>query len=463
MPINQNILTRRRLLKLLLMAYCASMMPPVLGRKSQLLKGKYIIVIGAGISGLTAASELIQKGANVTILEANNYIGGRIKTDWSLGKDAPFEVGAGWIHGPSQDNPTKQLADKSGCKYFLTNDNNISTFDSDGTIWSDEKFEAVEEKWEKALYLVDEELELNDRRSLRKAIQDIYPAVLNDPGGLWALSAYTEFDKGTSIEKVSAVFHDDDKAFDKPDVIITNGYDSIIKKLSKNLDIRLNNKVSEIDISNKDFVRVQSNDKELKCDSIICSVPLGILKAKNIKFKPSLPKKYIKSIDKLGFGSVTKIAMKFNDVFWDKETQYFGVNTEIKGRWNYWLNYRTFSRENILLGLSVGDYALIADQMNEKEMKNDAMIVLRDVWGQNIPDPSDILTTRWSKEENILGAYSYPSPGSTPRDYKVLSTPVDGKLFFCGEHTNFDYSATTHGAYLSGIRVVKDIEKAILN
>ena len=115
------------------------------------------------------------------------------------------------------------------------------------------------------------------------------------------------------------------------------------------------------------------------------------------------------------------------------------------------------------MGISVGDYALIADQMNEKEMKNDAMNVLRDVWGQNIPDPTDILTTRWSKEENILGAYSYPSPGSTPRDYKVLSTPVNGKLFFCGEHTNFDYSATTHGAYLSGIRVVKDIEKAILN
>ena len=153
MPINQKILTRRRLLKLLLMAYFTSMMPPLLGRKSQLLKGKNIIVIGAGISGITAASELTQKGANVTILEANNYIGGRIKTDWSRGKDAPFEVGAGWIHGPSLDNPTKQLADKSGCKYFLTNDDNISTFDADGTIWSDEKFEAVEENGKK-LYIL---------------------------------------------------------------------------------------------------------------------------------------------------------------------------------------------------------------------------------------------------------------------------------------------------------------------
>ncbi len=87
---------------------------------------------------------------------------------------------------------------------------------------------------------------------------------------------------------------------------------------------------------------------------------------------------------------------------------------------------------------------------------------MRDVWGQNIPGPIDILTTRGSKEENILGAYSYPSPGSTPRDYNVLSTPVDGELFFCGEHTHFEYSATTHGAYLSGIRVVNDIEKFII-
>ena len=49
------------------------------------------------------------------------------------------------------------------------------------------------------------------------------PKALKYPGVLWALSAYTEFDKGTSIEKVSAVYHDDDKAFPGADVIIKNG------------------------------------------------------------------------------------------------------------------------------------------------------------------------------------------------------------------------------------------------
>ena len=82
------------------------------------LSGKKVIVIGAGISGLSAANLLSKHGANVLVIEAKDYIGGRIKTDWSLG--APFEFGAGWIHGPSNSNPIKNLADKNGSKYFLT-------------------------------------------------------------------------------------------------------------------------------------------------------------------------------------------------------------------------------------------------------------------------------------------------------------------------------------------------------
>ena len=65
----------------------------------QALSGKKIIIVGAGISGLSAASLLKKHGASVLVIEAKDYVGGRIKTDWSLG--APFEFGAGWIHGPS--------------------------------------------------------------------------------------------------------------------------------------------------------------------------------------------------------------------------------------------------------------------------------------------------------------------------------------------------------------------------
>ena len=74
---------------------------------NQILTQKDVIVIGAGISGLVAASTLVQKGANVIILEAKDYVGGRIKTNRNLG--VPFEFGAGWIHGPSKEESYKKL------------------------------------------------------------------------------------------------------------------------------------------------------------------------------------------------------------------------------------------------------------------------------------------------------------------------------------------------------------------
>lgn len=44
-------------------------------------RNKRVIVIGAGISGLQAASKLIQEGLDVVVLEARERIGGRILTN----------------------------------------------------------------------------------------------------------------------------------------------------------------------------------------------------------------------------------------------------------------------------------------------------------------------------------------------------------------------------------------------
>src|SRR5680860_1323893 len=56
------------------------------------------IVIGAGISGLSAAYHLQQAGEEVTVLEARNRIGGRCWTNHDFA-DIPVEFGAELIHG----------------------------------------------------------------------------------------------------------------------------------------------------------------------------------------------------------------------------------------------------------------------------------------------------------------------------------------------------------------------------
>ena len=124
-----SLYSRRDLFKFAVYATASSLLSSKLNAKKNTLKDKKIVVVGAGISGLSAAKTLTQHGAKVKVLEANNYIGGRIKTNWGFGNDAPFEVGAGWIHGPSSNNPTKKLSDNIGCEYFLTNDDNVATFE----------------------------------------------------------------------------------------------------------------------------------------------------------------------------------------------------------------------------------------------------------------------------------------------------------------------------------------------
>ena len=70
-----------------------------------------VIIIGAGISGLAAANNLILNGFNVLILEGRERIGGRIHSESFA--NAIIDLGASWIHGV-EENPITRLAKKHG-------------------------------------------------------------------------------------------------------------------------------------------------------------------------------------------------------------------------------------------------------------------------------------------------------------------------------------------------------------
>ncbi|KAG8318649.1 hypothetical protein J6590_001771 [Homalodisca vitripennis] len=71
-----------------------------------------ILIIGAGAAGIAAASRLIANNVNnITILEAENRIGGRIFTS-EFGANT-VEVGAQWVHG-EQNNVVYSLGSKAG-------------------------------------------------------------------------------------------------------------------------------------------------------------------------------------------------------------------------------------------------------------------------------------------------------------------------------------------------------------
>jgi phytoene dehydrogenase-like protein len=71
------------------------------------------IVVGAGISGLTAARLLAKAGRSVTVLEARDRVGGRVHTDRSDGRIT--DLGASWIHGIA-DSPVAAAAAAFGMR-----------------------------------------------------------------------------------------------------------------------------------------------------------------------------------------------------------------------------------------------------------------------------------------------------------------------------------------------------------
>ncbi len=71
-----------------------------------------VVVVGAGVAGLSAARTLLNSGKSVVIVEALARIGGRAFTDIGF-FGVPHDVGAHWLHN-GRDNPYNAFAIAEG-------------------------------------------------------------------------------------------------------------------------------------------------------------------------------------------------------------------------------------------------------------------------------------------------------------------------------------------------------------
>ena len=275
--------------------------------------------------------------------------------------------------------------------------------------------------------------------------------------------AHAEYGCSAPLKAVSAKHWNQDEeygGFGGPHCMVVGGYDAIFRKMAELLDVRKDTPVASVRYhSDLDSVEVITNSGEsFWADSVIVTVPLGVLKAESINFDPPLPEWKHESIKRLGFGALNKIVLEFPSVFWDENVDFFGAVqselTESNRGWcfMFW-NFHRFSGSPILAALVSGEAAHAAEKLDEDSLKDRAVNTLRSIYPDiNVPDPVSCTVSRWSSDPYARGSYSYVAVGASGEDYDVLARPILRRILFAGEHTAREHPDTVGGAILSGLR-----------
>lgn len=414
---------------------------------------KSVIVVGAGMSGLAAAQKLKQSGFVVTVLESQEKVGGRIRTNRSL--NLPFDEGASWIHGV-KGNPLVSLATQAGATSIDSNDSDISIYDLGGKKYTDTTYTKAEDNFYNILDTLMKKGSTN--QSFEQVYQSNYPQLQADRLYQFLVSSFLTFDTG-DLDKLSSLYYYEGELYDDSEKLITNGYDNIPNFLAKDLDVRLNERVTKIDYSTEKAT-VTTQKQTYEADYVIVTVPLGVLKKGVVSFNPALPTSKQNAIEKIGMSAVNKFFLKWDKQFWDTN-EYIFYTPKTKDKYNFFLNINKLApNTNALMTFAYAQAARDTETQTDTQIIAEIMVHLRDMYGNSIPNPTNMLRTKWNSNPNSYGVYSFTQVGMTSMNqFDDLAASIHNKLFFAGEHTHKEYFSTVHGAYLSGIREADKIIK----
>jgi monoamine oxidase len=421
-----------------------------------------VVIVGAGLAGLTVADELDRRGFAVTVLEARDRVGGRCHTVDGI------DMGAHWIHG-TEGNPVTALARRFGLPTIFVGGDSTFTggweaLDIRGTdsrcLDADAKLASVlaaDAMWD-ALDVVRRERrasgapDISVREALTRLQQD--DLVHDETHTLdWHLELLARDDAGCGSDQLSLLAHDEGvDVYGYGDSVLAAGFSVLAERMAAHLDVRLGCPVVRIDTSDPNRAVVATGRESISADTVVVTVPLGVLKHGAIDFVPGLPAAKLAAIDRIGVGVLAKVVLRFDHAWWGEDQYVIGVVGSPVDDWpTMIINASATHHEPVLVVLAGGSLGRWIETAPSEAVRHWSVRTVQRVLGASATAPERIDCSHWSTDPYSMGSYSAMTVGASSADVLALAEPV-GRLHFAGEATSPSGWSTTHGAVTSGRR-----------
>ncbi|KAF2186549.1 FAD/NAD(P)-binding domain-containing protein [Zopfia rhizophila CBS 207.26] len=465
-------------------------------------KTPHVCIVGAGISGLRCASELLAHGVQVTIIEARDRIGGRICQSNELGYTVDF--GPNWIH-TSGSNPILDLANLTGTVLHIWNEK-VQVFDHDGKRIEDETAKVLGElRWdiiEKAMRYSKENthrIDKNDslgqwfeKRTAEMEISEYDRKVLIGMAEMWGCYI------GDSIYHQSLKYTWLEDCCSGEELIVASSYAAILAEIArvplKSANLLLSQQVVgvssfENSVNGRGVAIETANGDKFTFDDVVMTTPLGWLKRNESAFQPSLPDPLREAIGDISVGHLEKVYITFPKAWWKaaREDEYPGYTNWICPKYASDTNPDGWPQEaydlaafpephshpTLLLYLYGDCSAHISNLVYTlpKDKQYPALDAFFKPYYSKLPRYDDVaedcrpkafLATAWRFDElSGNGSYCNFQVGIENADKHVEALQLglpDRGIWFAGEHTApLEEMGTVAGAYLSGERAARRI------
>lgn len=470
LPATANGHSRRDFLKVLSLALAAIPLRPAFSfpekdpvkffSRQKTERPKKVIIVGAGLAGLTAGYELSKAGHEVTILEAQNRVGGRVFTVREPFADGLYaECGGEWVE--SVHEYLLRYIDEFGLPLYR---GSFRDTEDEGLKFSP-RARKVHDRLEETVKKVDPSAHQNpslpelDQLSFLEFLQkmeappDMIEQMQRSISGLMAIN----------IESISALHILNEYALPESQASfrIAGGNDLVPKTLASHLreHIHYSRPAVKIehDVSGVAVTFLENGTRQtITGERLVIAAPFTCVR--KIEITPALSSEKMKAINTLAYGQILKAPLQFRQRFW--------LNKEGEPR---------KSLQNMIgsvyeaSGGQAGVRGLLVAYIPDKSGMAMAGIATEQRLEKILAKVAEIhpeaprfyeggYVKWWQEDEWAGGTYAYFRPGQITSMRKTIAQP-EGRIHFAGEHTA-GWQGYMNGAVESGHRVAREIHEA---